>query len=255
MPIPLMHALLEKDIPKQRWIETLNKARTEGLTGIVVVYFKNASSVSKTILLYREGEIKNTVYNVDGKVFLGSPSLLLDRWYATCEGVMDVYTTSEDEFETLKKNYEKIFMHQGLDVSPSEERTIPPGEQLGTLSLSLMPMEEIRLALNKKRFSGFIECECGTLIFVEGEAYAALAQHKRGFSALKEIMECEGGDVKIFRYPNIDAVIKVGIPLDAILVAKKGERLDDPLERIRRRIPTPEEIDEIMRSMAFFENR
>ena len=59
-----MHALLEKDIPKTRWLEELNKARNEGFTGIAVVYFKNLSSVNKTLLLYRKGEIINTVYEV-----------------------------------------------------------------------------------------------------------------------------------------------------------------------------------------------
>ena len=247
-----MHALLERDIPKIRWLETLNKARQEGFTGVAVVYFRNVSSVSKTLLFYKNGEIINTVYEIEGEVFVGSPSLLLDRWYSKCEGVMDVYTLSEERLDVLTKDYENLFTYENFEVAiPEEERTLPRGEHIGTLSLSLLNMEEIRHVLSKRKLSGYIECGRGTIVFVEGEAYASISREKRGFPALKDIMECNTGDLHVFQYPNIDAVIKVGIPLDAILVARKEEKLDDSLERIKKRIPTPEEIDEIMRRMAF----
>lgn len=247
-----MHALLEKDIPKTRWLEELNRARNEGFTGIAVVYFKNLSSVSKTLLLYRSGEIINTVYEVEGKIFSGSPSLLLDRWYSRCEGVMDLYTLSEEKVESVTRNYENVFSHETPDISFMQEKgIIPRGEKIGTLSLSLLSMEEMRHAINKKRLNGYIECECGIIVFIEGEAYASVSKEKRGFPALREVMDCPGGDVAVFRYPHMDAVIKVGIPIDTILLGKKEGHLDSSLERIRKRIPTPEEIDEIMRRMAF----
>jgi hypothetical protein len=247
-----MHAPLERDIPKSRWLESLNKARALGFTGVVVVYFKTISSVSKALLIYRGGEIINTVYESEGKTYSCSPSLLLDRWYSQGEGVMDMYQLSEEGLEGIARNYDNLFTVESLDVSTSEsEGTVPRGEYVGTLSLSLLDMEDIRHAINKRKLNGYMECERGIVIYVEGEAFASITADMMGFSALKEIMECTTGDVHIFQYPHIDAVIKVGIPIDAILVARKGETLDDSLERIRRRIPTPEEIDEIMRRMAF----
>ncbi|MFQ6087386.1 MAG: hypothetical protein ACE5K0_00595 [Candidatus Methanofastidiosia archaeon] len=249
----ISYSLFEKNIRKKDWLKTFKELRDLRHTGFAVLYFKGESRCEKSILIYKNGGILSTVYEHNGRIELGEESLISSKW-EDCDGLMDVYSTSLKNVEDMLKDYENLYTIKHK-ISTSKRITnyqIPEGKMLGTLSLSLLSMNEVRRAILRKKLNGYIDVRDevgGVVVFLNGEAFAALSGKLFGFKALERILKIKNGEVYVFEYENIDVVLKVGIPKKARL--DRGERRESNLEKeYRIRIPTEAEIDEIMRKLA-----
>lgn len=240
-----------KDISEREWIKTLNILRRKNHTGIVVLYVNSKKDIRKSILIFENGGIVASIYEKNNKVFLGDESFLFTNWWKDCEGLMDVYCLKQKDVKKILKNYKNLFKKEVL--REEKKKTIfgtPEGCFVGSVSLSLLNKKELLKILQNKKLNGYVNFENkGIIFFVEGFPYASIYGNFFGKKAFSALMSFEEGMAEVFEYPDIDKILKVGIPKNAVL-KREREEIDPQLKKYLKKIPSPEEIDEIMRRLA-----